>query len=265
MRKRWLIVLVLAITTVFFSASVYGFDLEKLGGSRDIEVEIIKSEFERRIGGNLFYSDEYLQLVRSDIVRMIENAPQDFLAESQFFVYVDRNSQKQLIALCFFNADNRQIEIIGADKISTGNPNRKGHFITPVGFFKNTIENFSYRALGTKNSKGWRGLGVKNSRVWDFGWQKTPYKKSEERDIRLLMHATDPDFGEARLGKVDSKGCIRVSGRMNNFLDYFGILDKEYEFQNKSKKVSWLLRNDRWPVNFSGKYLVVGDSSGYFK
>ena len=67
-----------------FSASVYGFDLEKLGGSRDIEVEIIKSEFERRIGGNLFYSDEYLQLVRSDIVRMIENAPQDFLAESQF-------------------------------------------------------------------------------------------------------------------------------------------------------------------------------------
>lgn len=254
MRKRWLIVWVLMIVIVFFSADAHGF-----------EGEIIKAEFKRLVGGNLLYSDEYLQSIRAGIARIIENAPRDFLSESQFFIYIDRNPQKQLIVLCFFDAHSKQVKIIGTDKVSTGNPNRKGHFITPVGFFKNTTEHFGYRALGTKNNKGWRGLGGKGSRVWDFGWQKVLNKKGEERDIRLLMHATDPDFGETKLGRMDSKGCVRISARMNNFLDYFGILDKEYEYQNNSRKVAYLLRNDRKPVGLAGKYLVVGDSNGYLE
>lgn len=265
MKRKHLMVLILMITTVFFGMNTNG--SEELSVSQDEEVKFIKSEFKKMVGGNLLYSDEYLQLIFTDIARMIKNALRDFFDESQFFVYIDRNFQRQMIVLCFFDMYSKQIEIIGTDKVSTGNPNRKGHFITPVGFFKNTTEHFGYRALGTKNDKGWRGLGKKGSRVWDFGWQKVLNKKEEERDIRLLMHATDPDFGETRLGNVDSKGCVRISGRMNNFLDYFGILDKEYEYkyQNGLRKVAYLLREDRHPVIFAGQYLIIGDSSGYLK
>ena len=75
-------------------------------------------------------------------------------------------------------------------------------------------------------------------------------------DIRLLLHATDPDFGEQRLGNPDSKGCIRISGELNEFLDHFGIIDKDYE-----KHKYWSLKKDREPVFYQGEYLLVGDSS----
>jgi hypothetical protein len=179
--------------------------------------------------------------------------------ESQFFVYIDRNPAKQRILVCFFNADNQSVTLIGADKASTGNQKRAGFFITPCGVYKNTIKYLSYRALGTKNDKGWRGLGAKGSRVWDFGWQRTQ-KNNQEWLIRLLMHATDPNFGEKRLGRVDSKGCIRISGKMNKFLDHFGLLDKEYEANKNKKIISWLLKSDREPSVYAGKYLVIGDS-----
>ncbi len=166
MRKKWLAVLALTIAIVFFGADIYKtYGLEELSSPWDKEVKFIKSEFEKMAGINPLYSDEYLQPIRADMARMIQNAPRDFLSESQFFVYVDRNPKKQLIALCFFDAYGKQIKMIGADKVSTGNPNRKGFFITPVGFFKNTTEYFGYRALGTKNDAGWRGLGIKGSRV----------------------------------------------------------------------------------------------------
>ena len=152
-----------------------------------------------------------------------------------------------------------KISIIGADKVSTGNPKRKGHFQTPAGIFANTVSNFSYRAEGTKNKKGWRGLGAKGSRVWDFGWQDTSHVDGK-RSIRLLMHATDPENGEKHLGKIDSKGCIRISAKMNQFLDQFGILDADYEAQLGKKKSQWILRKDRMPVNYAGKYLLVGES-----
>ena len=261
MRKKWLNILVLMIVIVFFRDNTFGFD--KLDDIQDIKVKFIKSEFERMVGGNLLYSDEHLRLIHTNITKTIKNAPWDFFIESQFFVYVDRNPKKQFMILCFFDARNNQIKIIGIDKVSTGNPDRKGYFITPIGFFKNTTDNFGYRALGVKNDKGWRGLGAKGSRIWDFGWQKVLNKKGEERDIRLLIHATDPDFGEIKLGKIDSKGCVRVSAKMNNFLDYFGILDKEYESRSNLKKVKYLLRNNRISIKFAGKYLIVGDSSGY--
>ena len=79
--------------------------------------------------------------------------------------------------------------------------------------------------------------------------------------MRLLMHSTDPDKGEPRLGRIDSKGCIRISPGLNHFLDSFAILDEHYEEWAKAKPDSWLLKKDRQPVAFPGKYLIVGDSS----
>ena len=82
--------------------------------------------------------------------------------------------------------------------------------------------------------------------------------------MRLLMHATDPDRGEQRLGRTDSKGCVRISHSLNRFLDTYAILDSHYEQWAKTKPDSWLLRKDRQPVLYPGKYLVIGDSSSLF-
>ncbi|MEK7653477.1 MAG: L,D-transpeptidase [Patescibacteria group bacterium] len=203
--------------------------------------------------------EDYVQFVKQDILSQVSG-----WSESQYFVYADRNPEKQLILVGFWDSGSRDISIIGWDKISTGDPKHgKDYHLTPTGIFENTTDNVGYRARGTKNSKGWRGLGAKGSRVWDFGWQKTfkPRKgKLEERTIRLLLHATDPDQGELRLGKPDSKGCVRITAKLNKFLDHFGIIDAEYEKAEKEKP-SWLLRKDRQPVERAGRYLIVGDSA----
>jgi hypothetical protein len=222
------------------------------------EVKKLQDEFKKNINGNNILDKNYLDLVLKNATNMILNKTNN----SQYFFYIDRNPDKQLGFVYFFDYLDKNVTLIGIDKISTGNPKRRGHFITPIGIYENTIKNFSYRALGTKNDEGWMGLGAKDSRVWDFGWQKTDYN-NENRDIRLLMHATDPFFGEKRLGKVDSKGCIRISSKLNKFLDHYGILDKEYEEQKYLKNISWLLNPNREPVTYAGKYLLISDSKSF--
>ncbi len=236
---------------------VLAFFVDTAGGEEYFEISRMQNEFSRIVGNGIALEPDYLQGNVLNIRQMFVNNVSSI--ESQYFVYIDRNLLKQIILVYFFDFQGGAITLIGADKVSTGNERRAGFFITPRGVFKNTVENPGYRALGTKNDDGWRGLGAKDSRVWDFGWQKT-LKKNQEKEIRLLMHATDPDFGEKRLGKVASKGCIRVSARMNKFLDHFGLLDKEYEANKDKKTVAWLLKSSRQPVAFAGQYLLVGDS-----
>jgi len=221
-----------------------------------LEIEKMQSEFKKNVD-SMTLEEDYLKFIMADAREIILNI--DGSKESQFFVYADRNLARQIALVCFFDSAAGKIAIIGADKISTGNPERKGYFPTPTGVFENRVENPSYRALGTKNQKGWMGLGVKNSRVWDFGWQET-VKNDQKFEIRLLMHATDPVFGEKKLGEVDSKGCVRISARLNEFLDHYGILDKNYEENKHLRKVSWLLAADREPTVLAGKYLLIGDS-----
>jgi hypothetical protein len=226
------------------------------------EVKRMQDEFNRIVGNQAALEPEYFKTAAVDMAKLISGIEQPI--EPQYFVYVDRHPGRQVILTCFLNFQDSSVTLIGADKVSTGNEKRTGFFTTPCGVFKNTIESVGYRALGTKNDQGWRGLGAKDSRVWDFGWQKT-YKKNQGIDIRLLMHATDPIFGEKRLGRVDSKGCIRISGKLNKFLDHYGLLDNEYEANKNKKSVAWLLKADRQPVVYAGKYLLIGDSGSYKK
>ena len=178
------------------------------------------------------------------------------LIGNQYFVIVDRNPLKQNFYIAFYDSVLNKISLSEPVKVSTGSL-RKKHFITPLGWFENLPEHGSYRALGTKNENGVRGYGVKGMRVWDFGWQpaqagwrKDPYII----DIRLQMHATDPDIMEQRLGKPDSQGCVRVQAKLNNFLDKYGVIDKKYE-EISSK--AWVLRKDRMPVKEAGSFLLV--------
>jgi len=230
------------------------------------EISLMKERFLKMVGNKskveLMIDEQYREKMAEEIIKRFKELN---IVENQYLVFVDRNPKKQLIFVLFFDFQNQRVIEIGRDRVSTGNPRKgKDYFLTPTGIFENSLENFGYRALGTKNEKGWRGLGKKGARVWDFGWQKTEkvvQGKKQQFVIRLLMHATDPNFGEPRLGNVDSKGCVRISGKLNEFLDRFGILDRDYEENNHKKSTQWLLRKDREPVDYPGKYLIVSDSS----
>lgn len=217
-------------------------------------VRTAEAAFTREVGGIPIDVDYGEKVVRKAEELIHHSGRFDVL---QFFLLVDRNHAEQKVFLAFYDA-RTGVQLLGADKTSTGNPSRRGFFETPTGIFENTPANMNYRALGTKNAKGWRGLGAKGSRVWDLGWQRTVRERGQPMDIRLLVHATDPDFGEARLGRVDSKGCIRVSARFNRFFDYYGILDSAYEASDKAKRV---LLAKRGPVAFAGRFVVVIDSA----
>ena len=209
---------------------------------------------------------DYLDHVRADALERLRSANAD-LGDSQFFVYADRNPATQILFLAFYDARAQRVVLLGADFISSGKLRPKeDSFITPVGVFENLPDHWGYRAEGTKNNKGWRGLGGKGSRVWDFGYQQAPRQFRQgvyDSQMRLLMHATDPDRGEPRLGGPDSKGCVRVSSAANAFLDRHAILDRHYEriAQLEKNRDMWLLRPDRLPVSLPGSYLVIGDSS----
>lgn len=184
--------------------------------------------------------------------------------DSQYLVYVDRRGDRQLLFVAVYEATTGRVHFIGADYVSTGKLRRgEDSFLTPLGVYENLTADFDYRAQGTLNSRGWRGLGVKDSRVWDFGFQQAVrhFKLGKaESQMRLLMHATDPGQGEPRLGTMDSKGCVRVSGPLNAFLDRHGILDRHYLARTDSPSVRWLLRPDRAVVSRPGSLMLVGDS-----
>lgn len=222
--------------------------------------QIIDERRQRLLALDQSYSD----FIRKDVLAQMSRAGLSF-EESQYFVYADRNPSAQFISVGFYDAGNGRLEILGVDLISSGNIEKGGdYFETPTGVFENMVENFSYRALGTPNQDGWRGLGAKDSRVWDFGDQKgiKKYKNGNTvSQMRLLMHSTDPDKGEARLGRTDSKGCVRISQGLNRFLDTYAILDRNYEEWARTRPDSWLLKKDRKPVAYPGKFLIIGDSS----
>jgi len=226
-----------------------------------MEIQALKEVFAQGIRSKIEIDGDYQIRIFQDALKKLIKAN---VIESQYFLYVDRHPQKQIIFVCFFDKEKKEILEIGRDRVSTGNSRRKGHFKTPINMFKNTINHFGYRADGTKNKQGWQGLGKKNSRVWDFGWQKID-KNGQTFDILLLMHATDPNYGESQLGKPVSKGCIRISAELNEFLDQYWLIDRDYERNKHPQKVQWLLRKNRTPVFYQGEYLIVSDSSKWEK
>ncbi len=186
------------------------------------------------------------------------------LRRPQLLVVVDRNPAVQRLAIVL--ADPRgSWQVIGGSKVSTGQAGRRGYFITPTGVFVHDGEIRDYRALGTFNENHIRGLGLKGMRVWDFGWQTA--EKGWEPDgatgeMRLLLHATDPDSLEPRLGRPASEGCVRIPAAMNRFLDLHGVLDREYEaLARQDPAYAAVLAPDRQPTPLAGDKLVVIDSA----
>lgn len=151
-------------------------------------------------------------------------------APVQVVLLIDRNPQVQA-AFILMHADTDAWLLIGATAISSGKVGSYNHFLTPLGVFPHTPENPDFRAEGTLNENHIRGYGRRGMRVFDFGWQQAQrgWGSGAVSQMRLQMHATDPNVLEARLGNVASEGCIRIPATLNVFLDMHGLLDARYE------------------------------------
>lgn len=182
----------------------------------------------------------------------------------QLLVVVDRNPAIQQMRIILALPAGPWLSL-GGTRVSTGQPGRYGYFTTPTGVFLHETANLDWRAEGTFNEHHIRGLGIKGMRVWDFGWQQArrgwgpPGQKS---DMRLLMHATDPTYLEARLGHMASKGCVRIPDAMNRFLDRHGVLDRDYERAAETDGyIQALLSPDHIFTPLAGDKFVIIDSS----
>jgi hypothetical protein len=194
---------------------------------------------------------------------VVDAAPM-VIDRAQLLVVVDRDPAIQELRIILARPD-APWQVIGGSKVSTGQAERRGYFITPVGVFLHTDGILDYRALGTFNENHIRGLGLKGMRVWDFGWQTAERGWRVDRDtaeIRLQMHATDPEYLEQRLGRPASEGCVRVPATMNRFLDVHGVLDADYErAAQDDRRFRAVLLPEREPTPLAGNAMVVVDSS----
>ena len=57
-----------------------------------------------------------------------------------------------------------------------------------------------------------------------------------------------------------SKGCIRIPATLNIFIDRYGLLDAAYEEAMAVGREFWVLRSERRPTPWPGRYLVVIES-----
>ena len=185
----------------------------------------------------------------------------------QLLAVVDRNPRVQALAVVMA-APDADWKVVGVARVSTGSTGRFDHYVTPRGVFHVTDAILGFRAEGTENENGIRGLGAKGMRVWDFGWQRArkgwqeAAGKPDSTPIRLMMHATDPDKLEQRIGQPASQGCIRLPTALNRFLDLHGVLDAEYErVAATDGRFHALLLPERVPSALAGNTLVVVDSA----
>jgi hypothetical protein len=179
---------------------------------------------------------------------------------AQYLLLVDRSPEVQAILL-FWRAADGQAELIGTSPASTSMRGGFEYFETPLGVFDHSNANLDFRAEGSRNAKGIRGYGIKGMRVYDFGWVLANKTWAQGKgEMRLQIHTTDPDYLELRLGSAQSKGCIRIPATLNQLIDGYGILDEGYERALAQGRKPWLLRPDRQPTPWSGRYLVIVDS-----
>lgn len=184
-------------------------------------------------------------------------------ASPELALLVDRAPAVQRAALLLMRPAGPW-EVLATAPVSTGQAGRRGYFITPEGVFVHDGSIPGYRALGTPNRLGIRGLGARGMRVWDFGWHWARRGWTEdggEAPMRFLLHATDPDALEPRLGTPASQGCMRIGGAMNRFLDANGVLDAELEPRAAwDPAIAALLLPERRPTPLAGRVLIVVDS-----
>ena len=262
--KNWLVRFVALATAGMAATATAGaasFDpiLESRTTAPSTAIPLI-SEFEQAVATRLRPPPEVVAVYAMRLGQELDLAGVR-LDRPQFVALVDRSPNAQALLLFVGGADAAW-RLVGAAPVSTGLPGRYEHFKTPLGVFDHSVAHLDYRAEGTKNKFGIRGYGHKGARVYDFGWVTAArgWGKGTMSAMRLQMHATDADRLEPKLGTAQSKGCIRIPASLNEFIDRYGVLDADYLDKLVKGSRFWVLRNDRTPTPWSGRYLVVVDS-----
>ena len=196
-----------------------------------------------------------------DRTRAALNAAGHVVTSPQLLVAVDRNPAVQQMRIILARPSRT-----GRASAAPGYPPDRPSRLLPDApdVFLNTDAILDWRAEGTFNPQHIRGLGLKGMRVWDFGWQtrRARVGAGGESEIRLLVHATDPDYLERRHGRPASKGCVRISAAMSCFLDRHGVLDADYGRGAKiDDRFAALLLPDRVPTPLAGNALVIINSA----
>jgi hypothetical protein len=251
----------LLCTVVFVGALLMSRDAANVADATIKTPADLVSAFANEVRPRLFPPDDEIQLYSETLNETLSRADLQ-IANPQIVAVVDRDPNVQALFI-FLASTNATPQLIGATPVSTGRVGAFDHFETPVGIFEHSINNLDFRAEGTKNELGIRGYGIRGMRVFDFGWQ--PARKGWGdyglSTMRLQMHATDPALLEPKLGTVQSKGCIRISASANQFIDWYGLLDADYESAILRGSSFWVLHPRRTPTPWSGRYLVVVDSA----
>ncbi len=213
-------------------------------------------EVDRRLDVPARDQQRYIVLLQQALV-----AAQTPLSGAQAFVLIDSSPQVQAAFIVMRTAAGAWAWT-GASPVSTGKAGSFDHFVTPLGVFAHTLDNPDFRAEGSFNEDHIRGYGLRGRRVFDFGWADAErgWGDGGTSQMRLQMHATDPSVLEPRLGRVESKGCIRIPASLNVFIDRHGILDADYEQAAAEGQPLWVLEPDREPIAAPGRYLVIIDS-----
>lgn len=223
----------------------------------------LAANFEREVDRRLEVPQQeqlrYAQLLSAELTRagIADSA-------SQYLLLVDTSPDVQAVFL-YWQDDAERPHFVGASPVSTGKPGRIDYFLTPLGVFDHSLKNRDFRAEGTYNKNGIRGLGAKGMRAYDFGWATATrgWDGNGPGQMRLLMHATDPDALEPYLGAARSKGCIRIPATLNGFIDRYGLLDYDYQRALDRGVRLWVLRPDRTPTRWPGRYLVTIDTQTF--
>lgn len=230
----------------------------------EAEITRLRADFAREVPSRLTTPAPGEALMPQRAAAVVAARGKLVIDRPQLAVVVDRNPRVQVLWLVVARPDAAWA-VIGRSRISTGETNHFDHYITPVGVFLNTDAILGFRAQGTFNENHIRGYGVKGMRVWDFGWQSAEkgWRADRERgDIRLEMHATDPDRLERRLGRPDSQGCVRIPAALNRFFDRRGVIDRDYERAAvEDIRFRALLLPDRNPSPLAGRAMIVIDSA----
>jgi len=231
-----------------------------LPASAEDEGRALASLFKQQVARRLIVPLEEQQHYASLLDAALQRAGIQQLAP-EYVVLVDRNPRVQA-AMIFWKSSTVGFEFIGATAVSTGLPGKYEHFETPVGVYDHVLDNPDFRSEGTLNEFGIRGYGATGQRIFDFGWVTAPkgWGDHDLSQLRLQLHATDPDILEPRLGSAQSKGCIRTNASFNTFVDRYGLLDAHYDQAMTKGQNFWVLSPERKPTPWSGRYLVIVDS-----
>lgn len=213
-----------------------------------------------------------VQKIKSKIQTMVESKN---ITTSQYITFV--NLQLQRLSVIFYEAQTKEVTIIGTDLISTGNMEKEkevkwgeDHFLkTPSGVFKNLK---GWRSNGEFNPvKKTLGYGQKDRFVFYFGRQPSvryntfdahknkianplDYKLIKD-DLEFAMHSHE---STKKMGQPHSHGCIRITHELNLFLDEELVLHANNLNNGRWTNLSKAPKNYQ-EKSYTGQYLLVVD------